>query len=180
MKEYSVLTTLYAKEKPEFLRQCLDSMFNQTVPPSEYVLVKDGPLTDELEAVLQEYVEKHPELNVIALEVNSGCGPASIAGMAACTYEYVARIDSDDISLPTRCEREIEMLDKEPDLVVIGSDLYEFEDDPNVITAVKKMPTDPDEIYKYGKRRNPFNHSTVMMRKSIVQAKGGHDPLSRS
>ena len=170
MKDYSVLTTLYSKEKPVFLRQCLDSMFNQTVPPSEYVLVKDGPLTDKLEAVLKEYSEKHPELKIVALEVNSGCGPASIAGMAACTYEYVARIDSDDISLPTRCEREIEMLDNEPDLVVVGSDLYEFEDDPNVITAIKKMPTEPDEIYKYGKRRNPFNHSTVMMRKSINQS----------
>lgn len=180
MKEYSVLTTLYAKENPEFLRQCLDSMFNQTIPPSEYVLVKDGPLTDELEAVLKEYSEKHPELKIVALDVNSGCGPASIAGMNECSYEYVARIDSDDIALPTRCERELEMLNKEDDLVVIGSDLYEFEDDPNVITAIKKMPTEPDEIYKYGKRRNPFNHSTVMMRKSIVQAKGGYAPLRRS
>lgn len=180
MKEYSVLTTLYAKEKPEFLRQCLDSMLNQTVPPSEYVIVKDGPLTPELEEVLNEYSQKYPIFKIIGLEVNSGCGPASIAGMNTCTYEYVARIDSDDISLPTRCERELEMLNKEEDLVVVGSDQYEFEDDPKVITAIKKMPTEPDEIYKFGKRRNPFNHSTVMMRKSIVQAKGGYAPLRRS
>lgn len=180
MTKYSVLTTLYSKEKPEFLRQCLDSMLNQTVPPSEYVIVKDGPLTDELEAVLREYQEKSPVFKIVGLDVNSGCGPASIAGMDACTYEYVARIDSDDISLPNRCELEIEALDKEPDLAVIGSDLYEFEDDSSVITAIKKMPTEPEDIYIFGKRRNPFNHSTVMMRKSIVQEKGGYAPLRRS
>ena len=180
MEQYSVLTTLYAKEKPEYLRACLDSMLNQTVPPSEYVIVKDGPLTPELEDVLREYCEKSPIFKIVGLEVNSGCGPASIAGMEACTYEFVARIDSDDISLPNRCELELQMLEKEGDLAVVGSDIYEFEDDPSNITAIKKMPTEPEEIYKFGKRRNPFNHSTVMLRKSIVQANGGYAPLRRS
>lgn len=180
MREYSVLTTLYAKESPDYLRQCLDSMLNQSVPPSEYVIVKDGPLTDELEEVLREYQGKYPIFKIVSLDVNSGCGPASIAGMEACSYEYVARIDSDDIALPMRCELELDMLDKEEDLAVVGSDIYEFEDDPKVITAIKKMPTEPDEIYKFGKKRNPFNHSTVMLRKSIVQEKGGYAPLRRS
>lgn len=180
MEKYSVLTTLYAKEKPEYLRQCLDSMLNQTVPPSEYVIVKDGPLTNELEEVLVEYCSKSPIFKIVGLEVNSGCGPASIAGMEACTNDLVARIDSDDISLPNRCELELAMMEKEEDLAVVGSDMYEFEDDPSVITAVKKMPTEPEDIYRFGKKRNPFNHSTVMMRKSIVQANGGYAPLRRS
>ncbi len=180
MEKYSVLTTLYAKEKPEYLKQCLDSMLCQTVPPSEYVIVKDGPLTKELERVLVEYQNKYPIFKIIALKNNSGCGPASIVGMKACTYEFVARIDSDDISLPKRCELELELMEKEKDLAVVGSDIFEFEDDPSIITAVKRMPTEPSDIYKFGKKRNPFNHSTVMLRKSIVQANGGYAPLRRS
>ena len=180
MANYSVLTTVYAKEKPEFLKQCLDSMLQQTVPPSEYVLVKDGPLTKELDAMILEYQTNYPIFKVVQLKENAGCGPASIAGMDACTNEFVARIDSDDISLPTRCEKELALLESEEDLAVVGTDLYEFEEDPAVITAVKKMPTQPEEIFAFGKKRNPFNHSTVMFRKSIVQKNGGYAPLRRS
>ena len=180
MEKYSVLTTLYAKEKPAFLTQCLNSMLAQTVPPSEYVLVEDGPLPAELEAVVQKYVAASPIFKIIKLDVNRGCGPASIAGMNACTYDLVARIDSDDISLPNRCELELAMFEKEPELVVVGSDIYEFEQNPQCITAIKKMPTTPEEIYQFGKRRNPFNHSTVMMRKSLVEKYGGYAPLRRS
>ena len=180
MKQYSVLTTLFAKENPEFLKQSLDSMLNQTLPPSEYVVVKDGPLTDDLEKVLKEYRDKYPIFKIVGLEVNSGLGVACIKGVEACSFEYVARLDSDDISLPNRCDLEIELLEKETDLAVVGSDIYEFQDNPSNITAVKKMPTEPDEIYKFGKKRNPFNHSTVIFRKSLLQANGGYSPMRRS
>ena len=179
-EKYSVLTTVYAKEKPDYLKQCLDSMLAQTVPPDEYVLVEDGPLPAELEEVVKSYAAKYPIFKIVKLDVNGGCGPASIAGMKACTNDLVARIDSDDISLPNRCEQELAMFEKEPDLVVVGSDMYEFEKDPNHITAIKKMPVTPEEIYRFGKRRNPFNHSTVMMRKSVVEKCGGYAPLRRS
>lgn len=180
MSKYSVLTTVYAKEKPLYLRQSIDSMLNQTIPPSEYVVVKDGPLPFELEKVLTEYEEKFEIFKIIGLEVNSGLGAACIAGLDACSNDFVARLDSDDISLPNRCERQLEILEKEEDLAVVGTNLYEFEDDPNVITAIKKMPTEPDEIFRFGKRRNPFNHSSIMMRKSIVQANGGYSSMRRS
>lgn len=180
MEKYSVLTTLYAKEKPEFLRACLDSMLAQTVPPSEYVIVKDGPLTEELENVLSEYAQRYEIFKMVCLNENMGCGEASIAGMNACTYDLVARIDSDDISMPNRCELEIKCFMEDPELVVVGSDMYEFEEDPSVIVSEKKMPYSQEEIYKFGKRRNPFNHSTVMMRKSIVQKHGGYAPIRRA
>lgn len=180
MEKYSVLTTLYEKENPHYLRECLDSMLAQTIPPSEYVIVKDGPITTELQQVLDEYCQEYSIFKIIELKVNSGCGPASIVGMEACTNNFVARIDSDDISLPNRCELELEVLQKEEDLAVVGSDIIEFEEDPNNITAIKRMPATPEEIYKFGKYRNPFNHSTVMMRKNIVQRFGGYAPLRRS
>lgn len=180
MKSYSVLTTVYKKENPLYLKQSIDSMLNQTVPPNEYVVVKDGPLTEELDSVLQEYSSNNPIFKIVSLKVNSGLGVACIKGMEACTNDYVARLDSDDISLPNRCEQELDMLNKEKDLVVVGSEIYEFDDDPNEIKSIKKMPTTPEQIYEFGKKRNPFNHSTVMMRKSLVQANGGYSPLRRS
>lgn len=180
LEKYSVLTTLYAKDDPDYLRQCIDSMLSQTVPPDEYVIVKDGPITEKLEEVLKEYRVKSSIFKIIGLQVNSGCGPASIEGMKACSNDLIARIDSDDISLPERCELELALFEKEKDLVVVGSDIYEFIDDPNQITAIKQMPYSPEEIYKFGKRRNPFNHSTVMMRKSLVQKYGGYAPIRRS
>ena len=180
MEKYSVLTTLYAKEKPEYLRQSLDSMLGQTVPPDEYVIVEDGYIPDPLEQVVNEYAGKYPIFKIVKLEKNSGCGKASIAGMNACSNDLVARIDSDDISLPNRCEKELQMFEQEPDLVVIGSDHYEFDEDPEQINIIKKMPARPEEIYEYGKKRNPFNHSTVMLRKSIVDKYGGYAPIKRS
>lgn len=180
MNKYSVLTTVYKKEKPLFLRQSIDSMLNQTIPPSEYVVVKDGPLTEELNNILQEYSSSNPIFKIVSLEVNSGLGVACIEGLEACTNDYVARLDSDDISLPNRCELQLKELENDQDLAVVGSDIYEFDDNPNVIKAIKKMPSEPDDIYKFGKKRNPFNHSTVMMRKSIVQSKGGYSPMRRS
>ena len=180
MEKYSVLTTLYEKEKPQYLRQCLDSMLSQTIPPDEYVIVKDGELNQDLENVLSEYSEKYNIFKILSLEVNSGCGPASIVGMKACTNDLVARIDSDDISLPNRCELELELFSNEDDLVVVGTDIYEFDKDPDKIIAIKRMPYSPEEIYQFGKRRNPINHSTVMMRKSIVMQYGGYAPIRRS
>jgi glycosyltransferase involved in cell wall biosynthesis len=180
MEKYSVLTTIYKNEKPENLRQCLDSMLEQTVPPNEYVIVEDGPIGSELQSVIDEYCNNFDIFKIVTLSVNSGCGKASIAGMSACTNDLIARIDSDDISLPERCELELQMFQKDKDLVVVGSDIIEFENDPNVIVSIKKMPYSPEEIYKYGKRRNPMNHSTVMMRKSIVEKYGGYAPLRRS
>lgn len=180
MIKYSVLTTLYAKDDPVYLKQSLDSMLSQTVPPSEYVVVKDGPLAKELDLVLQEYSSKNPIFKIVSLEVNSGLGVACIKGVEACTNEYIARLDADDLSIPTRCEKELAVLEKEKDLAVVGSDIYEFEEDPNVITSIKKMPTEPDDIFEFGKRRNPFNHSTVIFRKSILLANGGYSPMRRS
>ena len=149
-------------------------MLSQTIPPDEYVIVKDGELNQDLENVLSEYSEKYNIFKILSLEVNSGCGPASIVGMKACTNDLVARIDSDDISLPNRCELELELFSNEDDLVVVGTDIYEFDKDPDKIIAIKRMPYSPEEIYQFGKRRNPINHSTVMMRKSIVMQYGGY------
>lgn len=180
MEKYSALTTVYEKEKPEYLKQCLDSMLSQTVMPSEYVIVEDGPIGEKLEKVLNEYTQKYRIIKVVVLEKNSGLGVASNVGIEACSNDLIARLDSDDIALPERCEKELKMFEQEEDLVVVGTDMFEFEDNIDNIVSIKKMPSEPKKIYEFGKRRNPFNHSTVMMRKSIVQKYGGYSSMRRT
>ncbi|MCF0114853.1 MAG: glycosyltransferase, partial [Erysipelotrichaceae bacterium] len=107
-EKFSVLMSLYYKEKPENLRQCLDSLLNQTVLPDEITIVKDGPLTDELEEVLKEYKDINPDLyTFVPLETNHGLGLALAEGIKVCRNELVARMDTDDISVSNRFEKQL-------------------------------------------------------------------------
>lgn len=180
MENYSVLTTVYVKEKPEFLRQSIESMLTQTVLTNDYVIVKDGPLNEELDKILDSYADKYPFIHVVALPENVGLGSALNAGLEACKNELVARLDSDDISLPERCELQLKAFEEDPEYAIVGSDMYEFDEDPDKITALKVMPHTPEELYRYGKRRNAFNHSSVMYRKSVLAQYGFYSSRRRS
>lgn len=180
MENYSVLTTLYKNDSPEYLIESIDSMLSQTVLTNDYVVVADGPLTEKLDSVLNGYAEKYDFFNIVRLSENGGLGVALREGLKHCKNELVARLDSDDLSMPTRCEKQLALFEKEQDLVIIGSDMYEFADDPDKITDLKKMPSTPEQIYKYGKRRNAFNHSSVMYRKSVIEEHGSYSTMRRS
>ena len=180
MENYSILTTLYKNDSVEYLRQSIDSMLTQTVMTNDYVIVADGPLTVELDAVLEEYAKEYDFFNIVRLSENGGLGVALREGLKHCKNDLVARLDADDLSMPTRCEKQLELFEKEKDLVIVGSDMYEFADDPNKITDLKKMPDTPEKIYKYGKRRNAFNHSSVMYRKSVIEEYGSYSTMRRS
>lgn len=167
---FSVLLSLYSKESPEFLRQSLDSVFNQTLPPDEVVLVEDGPLTDELYAVLVKY----PQLKIIKLEENGGLGKALNEGLKHCSFELVARMDTDDICFPDRFEKQIKFMEENPEYDLVSSWIAEFENDVNCIVSIRKVPETPGEIYEYCKKRCPVNHPAVVFRKSAVQKVGGY------
>ncbi|MBO5280286.1 MAG: glycosyltransferase [Clostridia bacterium] len=177
---YSILTTLYKNDSPEYLKQSIDSMLEQTVLTDDYVIVADGPLTPELDSVLASYAGQYPFINLVRLPENGGLGVALREGLKHCKNELVARLDADDLSMPERCEMQLSLFEKEDDLAMVGSDMLEFADDPNVISDRKKMPTEPDEIYRYGKRRNPFNHSSVMYKKSVIESVGSYSTMRRS
>ena len=100
---YSVLMSVYYKENPEHLRQAMDSMWSQTLPPEEFVLVCDGPLNEPLDEVIAEMQQLHPQLNVVRLEKNVGLGRALNEGIRRCKCDLIARMDSDDIARPERC-----------------------------------------------------------------------------
>ena len=170
---YSVLMSIYKKENPAFLIQALDSMLNQTVSPAEIVMVKDGPLTRELEDVLSDYDSEHPDLfKFISYDENHGLGYALRQGMLACSNEIVARMDTDDVARPDRMEKQLAAIDSGLDMV--GSDVIEFVTTPNEPVASTDLPKGIDAIRSYSKRRNPFRHPPMTFRKSKVMEAGNY------
>lgn len=181
MEKYSVLMSLYIKEKPNYLRAAVDSMIGQTVMPDEIVIVKDGPLTEELEAVLSEYKTAHPELfNIVASENNIGLGRALNLGLENCRNELVARMDTDDIAKPHRCEKQLAEFSANPELSLLGSSVDEFHDTPDKVVSRRVVPTEHKDIYEFAKRRSAFNHPAVMYKKSKVLSVGGYSDLRRN
>ena len=176
---FSVLMSVYRKESPEFLRQALDSVFDQTAVPAEVVLVEDGPLTDELYALLDDYGRTHPALKRVPLPENRGLGLALQEGINHCSNELVARMDTDDISVPTRFERQLAEFEKNPGIDICGSHIKEFEGTPDHIVAERRVPLTHDDCKRYQRRRDAFNHVSVMFRKSAVLKAGNyqHCPL---
>jgi O104-antigen biosynthesis beta-1,3-galactosyltransferase len=169
----SVLMSVYHRERAEFLRQSLESLGAQTVRADEVVIVKDGTLGEELESVLRSYADAL-HIVTVCLEKQVGLGPALNSGLAQCRNELIARMDSDDISLPHRFERQLAFLEKDPTVAVVGAAIGEFVDDPRMITMTRRPPCKGAQVRKFAKFRNPLNHMTVMFRKSHVLATGGY------
>lgn len=174
-ENYSVLMSVYYKENPVYLRQSMLSIYNQTIPTNNFVVVCDGPLTDDLNRVLSEMKEKfESRLYIHRLSQNGGLGNALRIGMKKCTNEFIARMDSDDISRSDRCEKEIKMLIAHPEISVLGGFIEEFIEDINHICSMRVVPEKQDAILRFAKKRNPFNHVSVMYRKSAVESVGSY------
>lgn len=176
---FSVLMSVYYKEKADYLRMALNSIWGQqTVKPTEIILVKDGPLTEELNALITEFVPVAP-IKVINLPCNQGLGEALNIGIKHCTNEWIARMDSDDISVPNRFEAQLKSIMEHPNVDLLGAWITEFDKDTSNIIAVKKVPSSMDQILVYSRKRNPINHPVVMFRKQAVMDAGGyqHCPL---
>lgn len=178
--KYSVLMSVYYKENPEFLKASIQSMINQTLKPDEIVIVKDGVLTEELDEIIERFIKIEPYLfKIVALKKNIGLGRALDEGLKNCKNELVARMDSDDISLPDRCATQCELFTKKPELSIVGTIIDEFYDEPDNIVSSRIVPTKHEDIVKFIRRRSPFNHPTVMFKKSDVIRCGGYGYLRR-
>ena len=176
-ERFSVLMSVYHKEDPRHFDLALESnLVNQTIIPDEFVLVCDGPLNDALDKVINKYEKISGErIKVVRLEKNCGIATALNKGIALCSYEYIARSDSDDVCEKTRFEKELDFLIGHSEVAAVGSDIDEFMYDVNEPVRVKQMPRTSGELYKMAKRRNPINHMTVMYRRSVVLEMNGYD-----
>ena len=173
-ENYSVLSSVYIKENPQYLIRSIDSMLSQTAPTDDYVIVKDGPLTEELDRILEGYAQKYEFIHIYGYPTNRGLGAALNFGLKKCKNELVARMDTDDIALSDRCEKELAVFNTNPSIDIVGTAMYEFSGDEDNIIGLKLMPSSECDIKKYARRRNPFNHPTVMYKKSAVINNGGY------
>ena len=174
---FSVLMAVYKKEQPLFFKEALRSVFEQSLIPNEVVLVKDGPLTEELEQVIADFSSKNEQLKIITLEKNQGLGEALRIGLNACSFDLVARMDSDDICKPYRFEKQIAFLKEHQEITIVGSWIEEFSDCKEKIEAIRELPQEDKQLKIFMKWRNPFNHMTVMFRKKDILAVGGYQPF---
>lgn len=176
---FSVLISVYKKEKAEYLKRALQSIINQTLKPTEIVIVKDGPLTKELDDCIEDFQKQYSELfKILTFKKNRGLGLALRDGVKACKYEYIARMDSDDISKLDRFEKQFNYLQKHPETALLGTWITEFSKDENKPDTVTKLPCTHQEIIKFAERRNPFRHVTVVFKKSaVIQSENYRDFL---
>jgi glycosyltransferase involved in cell wall biosynthesis len=171
----SVLLSVYDREKPKYFDAALCSLHAQTRQPDEMVVVLDGPISQSLLSVLDKWESRFSfPTKRVPLPENRGLGVALQEGLSKCSYEIVARMDSDDINYPHRLEKQTLFLEQHPDIAAVSSWLACFESDPGEISFVRKMSADYKTICKIAKYRNPVLHPAVVYRKSVVEAVGGY------
>ena len=156
-------------------------MINQSVPPDEIIIVKDGPLPEELLSVLDSFCARYPSLfTIVDNKINLGLGLSLNNGLKASRNELIARMDTDDISKKDRCEKQLNEFEKNPELTIVGAWAEEFDGETSNVLSIKRVPENSDDIYEYGKRRSPFTHPLVMFKKSAVLSVGGYANLRRN
>lgn len=170
---FSVLMSLYVKEKTSYLDLCLDSLSKQTLKANEIVVVLDGPINEELNNMLQKWASTLP-LKIYPLTNNVGLGAALNYGLEKCCYNLVARMDTDDICYYNRFELQVNEFTKDPMLVLLGGAISEFDGDVSNITGERIVPLEHEDILSSAKTRNPFNHMTVMYKKDAICDVGGY------
>lgn len=170
--DYSVLMTVYKKEKPEYLKSAIESMLNQTVPPAQFVLVCDGPLNPELDDAIESYGDR---LDVLRLPENHGPGYARSEGFKRCRCSLIATMDSDDLSVPDRCEKQLAAFEKDEKLAVVSGSIEEFDSSPDEPFAKRELPQEHEDILRFSKTRIPFNNVTTMYKKGAILNAGGYN-----
>ncbi len=171
--KFSVSMCVYHKDNPVWFATAVDSVLNQTVRPSEVVLVVDGPVPEDLDNIIKEY-EQNPCFKVIRFEENRGHGDARRVGLENCTNEIVALMDADDISIPERFEKQIKEFADDANLDIVGGNITEFIDEPANAVGKRLVYTSDEDIKLDMKKRCPMNQMTVMFKKSSVQGVGGY------
>lgn len=174
--KFSTLISLYHKENPLFLDQCFKSIWNnQTIQPSEIILVLDGPIGEELSQCVEKWKKViGTSLKIIPLSQNVGLGKALNEGLKHCSNDWVFRMDTDDICTPDRFEKQVAFIQQNPDVVLFSGQVMEFDQEISDANVLKAVPVGFEEIKKFAQKRCPLNHMTAVYRKSIIEKLGGY------
>lgn len=178
MLNFSVVLPTYANDDPEELGTAIRSVVDQTRRPDEILIIKDGPLSQELEETVELFETEQPSVvRSIQIPTNRGLGNTLRTGVEEAAHEYVARMDADDISVPTRFEQQMDFLAANPDVDIVGGYIDEFESDPGNPVARREVPTDHQKVKQMARFRSPMNHGTVIFNKRAVLEAGNYRPV---
>lgn len=170
--DFSVIMPFYKGDQASHVDAALASLDQQSLRASEIVLVQDGPVGNDLDQMVLTWEAKMPELRRVVLSENQGLSAALNAGISAASHEWLARMDADDICKSDRFEKQWALIQSQPDLAILGSWIEEYDEEMQNFMALRRLPTHHEEIYQYARWRCPFNHMTVMYRKSVVEKLG--------
>jgi len=173
---FALLISVYDGDRPDYIRRAFRSAVDdQIVRPDQVVIVRDGPVREELADCLDDLRATSPvPVTFVPLARNGGLGPALDHGVAASWFDVIARMDADDVAMPHRFEVELPLI---LDADIVGAGLLEFVQDTDDIVGQRVPPTDPDQIHRYARMHDPFNHPTVVYRRHAVLAAGGYGDL---
>lgn len=172
-RDFSVCICVYEKDNPKWFGEAVSSVLSQSCPPTEVILIVDGPVPEALRHQILDCA-RHEEVSVFWLPQNVGHGNARRAGLEKCTHDLVALMDADDLSVYDRFEKQLRLFDSDEDLAAVGGQIEEFVETPELPVGYRTVPLANDEIRKYMKKRCPMNQVTMMFRKSAVIAAGGY------
>lgn len=173
MQKFSVTMSVYKNDNPADFATAVFSIYNQTCPPDEIVLVIDGPITKDLQNSIDAIKDKISILKIVPFAENRGHAAARQGGLDNARNELVAIMDSDDIAEPTRFEKQLKIIEEHPEVTVVGSIIHEFIGNPKNVLGTRAVPEANEDINQYMKSRCPMNLQTVMYRKSKVMEVGG-------
>lgn len=169
---FSVLMCVYNGDNAVHFETAVNSILNQSLKPSEVVLVVDGFVSQQINTVIEKF-EENGNFVVVRLKENQGHGNARRAGLCACSNDLVAIMDADDVSCFERFEKQIEKFVEQPYIDVVGGNITEFIEEESNLIAKREVPCNDSEIKDYMKKRCPMNLVTVMFKKSSVEKAGG-------
>lgn len=170
---FSILISLYNKENPANLHSSLLSIKNNTIHPDQIVIVFDGPINNELSDIVFSFMNLLP-IDVVKLPDNVGLGNALNIGLTKCSHNIIFRMDTDDICLPNRFEKQINYIKENPHISLMGSNTEEFSEDMTISNGYRNVACEHCDIITLAKKRNPFNHMTIVFKKNAVLAVGGY------
>lgn len=173
--KFSVLMSVYKNDKTEYVKIALNSILNQTLKPDQYVIMIDGPIDDDLKKLLLKYEKENDIVELHFRKENKGLGITLNEGLNYCKYDYVARMDADDISEINRFEKQIEYMENNIDISVLGCSIAEYDEKMKSIISYREVPKSYSEIKEYIKKRNPLNHPTVIFKKNDILSVGSYE-----
>ena len=176
-KNISVLISIHFRIPRKNIIDCLNSLINQSLRPSEIIIVKDGVLNFSLEKICDSM--DFDNFKIITLDINNGLANALNEGLKHCSFELVARMDSDDICHSNRLEKQAYFMEINPEVVVSSGAVDEYDENMESLIFTKKVPIKNSDILKFSKRRNPINHPATIFRKSIIESVGGYPLLQK-